>query len=300
MEKPDVVLKGYGYAFLFCLITAISSISIHYVEKAIDPTITALVAFTYCIVIFNCLNFRKIAIAYQTALLNKKLLSLVNISTAIHWLAAVWTLNYIPASIYLTLFMGLLPISTYLVHRLVLKKWGQKLGYTPLLIILLSLALIYCDFPKDHINRLDFIKGIFTMIIAVTTGSYYLICSKQFQEATQLSSLSIVSLRFYVLVIVCFFTALYQHYPVIFTVQHYFLDMLWITLTSSVIPAFLTQKSVSTLGALKFSYFIPITPMLTYCLEWMLYGKFNVEIFALISILSCVILIPAYLKIKQS
>lgn len=293
MEKNTSV-SGYFFAIIFCMTVAYSSIFIHETNQAININLSVFLTFLICTLWFNLANIKSFGSVYKKLITEKMLLFIVNLSTAVVWITTFEALKYIDPVLFIALFMGLMPVATYLIqcfHK------NTKLELKPmllfLLITLLLVAIVFIDKEQNsNMNPDNFYNGvIFTAISSIASG-LYLVCSKQLESKLALTASQIVGVRFYLLVIYSGAVSLfYNYFPQIHTI-HYS-NFIFLAFLSAIIPMYCVQKSVYHLGALKTSLIIPFTPIFTYLLLFFTHQRLSKTLLPLLLALAVVLLYNA-------
>ncbi|MBS0359245.1 MAG: hypothetical protein JSS53_08255 [Proteobacteria bacterium] len=293
---------GFGYAtlFLYCLITGVSIFSIHQAAQLADPISLALYVFLSCALIFNALNFKNIRSTYAVANSDRKSILTLNVLTAIVWLSTFWSLKYISPTVFIVIYMGIIPITAYLTQ--VIKT--QKSSWTELLLIII-LAILIASIVTVHellfpSRNPTLLQGILPAIIAGVSGNFYVLYSRYLQHKLNLVSLDISSLRFYLLIFIGIIWALAHVSTHQLTIGITAYNVLFITLVSSVLPLYLLQNSIHNLGPLKTAYILPLTLIFTYWVELVSGVQFEWSLLLLIVLLVTILALPLKMESKSS
>ena len=114
--------KEYFFSLAFCIAVAFSSILIHSTNQLVNPYLSVFLTFVICTVWFNLVNVNSLHILYRKLINDKINFFIVNLVTAINWVTTFEALKYIDAVLYIALFMGLMPIVTYVINSYVSQK----------------------------------------------------------------------------------------------------------------------------------------------------------------------------------
>lgn len=293
--------KGYFFSLIFCVAVALSSILIHSTNQLINPYLSVFLTFVICALWFNLVNINSLPTFYRKLTNDKRNFFIVNLVTAINWVTTFEALKYIDAVLYIALFMGLMPIATYLINSCLSRK---KIKTTPILvsvgIISILSLIIYMD-KKSLINMdmFNFYKGVVFTIISSIASSLYMVYSKKLESNLNLTTSQIVAVRFYLLIIYSGVICLGGNYfPDTNKIQY--TNFLVLALISSIIPMYCVQKSITHIGVIKTSFIIPFTPVLTYLVLFFLKYEQSFLLFPLLILLTALLIYNSLYFIKKN
>lgn len=281
-------IKGYLFSVFFCLTVAVSSILIHKTNQLINPYLSVFLTFFICTLWFNFVNCKSLKSLYLKLLTDKKNFCIINLVTAINWITTFKALQYIDPVLYIALFMGLMPIATYLLNAFFTKNKLELMPILTCITITLILGVIIFLDKKAAINIYLFYKGVAFTLISCLASALYLLFSKRIETNLALSSSQIVAVRFYFLIfysgLICLFA---NYFPEANNIKY--TDFLILALVSSIIPMYSIQKSISHIGAVKTSFIIPFTPVFTYLILFFLYGEQSIFLLPLLILLTLIL-----------
>lgn len=282
--------KGYFFSLVFCITVATSSILIHKTNQLVNPYLSVFLTFFICTIWFNLVNLKSLGVLYRKLMHDKKNLLIINFVTAINWIATFEALQYIDPVLYIALFMGLMPIATYLINAFLQQKKLEAVPIAASIAITLVLGLIIFFDKKSALDMgtTVFYKGVIFTVISSMASAIYMLYSKRFETNLALTTSQIVAVRFYLLIfysgIICFSN---NYLPEINNL-HY-TDFLVLALLSSIIPMYSIQKSITHIGAIKTSFIVPFTPVFTYAILLFLHHEQPTFLLPLLLVLTCIL-----------
>jgi drug/metabolite transporter (DMT)-like permease len=287
--KSNISL-GYAAGLGYCVMTALSTISIAQVVRFIDPIVSTFMTFFITLCFFHLARFRSLSPLYRTGWQFKKGWLEINLWTALTWIGTFYGLKYMDAVLFLTLFMGLIPSFTYFISLAKGQAVYQpiRLGFA-LLILALIVCLSFFSGKIYHTSLLDYFLGVLYAIISVTGAALYLIQSKRFQQQTALSAADLLALRFWGLLLICLVWICLRGHLHEFPELPYF-HFIYLAVITAILPLYLMQTSLHRLGALNLSFIMPFIPVLTYILLLLLGQAFHASILITLLILSAVLI----------
>ncbi len=289
---------GYGFGIMYCVITALSIIYIQYINQSINPILSTLVTFVFSMLWFNFYNLRALPFLYQVCWQHKKRWLAINLWTAMIWIGTFYALTYINPVLYITLFMGLMPTMTYAIAwARGLEKYAFKhIGFGAAVIIAVITLMIDSAWI-NHQETGSLLLGCLYTLIAVIGAALYLLDAKALQEQGQLSSSQMLALRFFALIIIAFLGAILNHS--IHLIAHLpYAKLCLLAVLTSILPMYCLQVSLQKMGAVKFSFIMPFTPIFTYLLLLCFGAPMHWSILLILLFLG--ILLIGYSKVKQS
>jgi threonine/homoserine efflux transporter RhtA len=289
-------VRGYIEIFLYCSITAMSALMIHETNQVADPTVTALYTFLICGLFFNVINYKKFVQTYQVAIQDKKNLFLVNITTAASWLVLFWAFKFLDATLCLTLVVGVSPISSYLFSLKQTRQWNMAEFLVALIVAALVFAIVVTHQHVFYAKKIN-VLGVVLALIAGVFNNLYIQFSRRFNVNAGLAPVQILSVRFYLLIILSVCLSCVDFNVAKFTHGIVFYKMPLLAIFSTILPLYLSQNSIQHLGAAKVSYLMPMIPVVAYILSLCLGEPFRINLFLLI--LSLSVAIPILAKIRS-
>lgn len=269
---------------VYVLSTALSLVVINSVETHIHPSIVAFYSFLICVLFFNLLNFNRNKYVYTAFLRCKVDFLILNGLTAVIWLGTFWGLEYVAPTIFVVLFMGVIPYSTMLISR------DKKVFFnfrTVSLLFGIAVTLAFIIYENIHLVTLSVNTyiGLFLAVVSGFFSAVYIVYSAHLQKKLALETKDFLCARFYMLILLCFFIAIYRGYDFQFDVLYSnWYDFISVSIFTVIIPLYSLQKAILTIGPVKVSCLIPFTPIVTYVLQIFLGVQFNATVFILLFI----------------
>lgn len=280
---------GYLFAFLYCIVTAFSVLKIHDSVQQASAMVVMFYTFIVCLLFFNLVNFFALKKTYQALKTNLPDVLLVNLTTALTWMATFWGLKYLPPVLYITITMGVLPIASFILAMWEVRHINKLACLLTVVATILIIFIVYLVKNLLVINIYDFTIGTLLSILTGIFISFYMKYSKRLHAKSNLSPSQILCIRFYLLVLIGLIVSLCKMDLAVFTRGIHLSSILLIVFSSSILPLYFVQISIHRIGPLKTAYILPFTPVFTYVLEWFLGMSFNALLFATIFILGVVL-----------
>ncbi|PIF04015.1 MAG: hypothetical protein CSA86_03655 [Arcobacter sp.] len=243
----------YKEIILFCLISAVSFVLMAEVVKTVSPVTSTFISYGFAAIIFICINISKILSILKKSLQYPVIFWNINFTTLLNTLLAFVVMTYESALIYAIIFFGTLPFFTQIVS----KKFNIKYNKN----ILLFFSSIILGFLVSKVSFLDSLIGIILTMISSFFAAIYLYQSEILHKKTHFTSSELLSIRFFLVIIFCgFYTFSYDNIHQL-TFEEWEI-LFYISLSSTVLPLFLLQRSVKNIGSHETSSFLPIIPLL--------------------------------------
>lgn len=257
----DISMQKVGHfsMVMYAILTAISAIFIHTTNQQFAPILAAFYTFLFCLIIYNCLTI-KYVIKLSALKKHFPAVFMLNVTTMFCWVLSFISLKYIPPDLYLFIYLCAMPITGAILYK---KKIIQAAA---LLVGILLLASTYdvAQLPSGFI--LAFIGG--------ACGTIYSVFSKQL--ASQFSTLTILSWRFYLTVLVTGIISMYSGELHRMDIAFY-LQFGMLSLFAVIIPLVLFQIGIKTLPITRALSFLPLAPLCCYLINHFILkqGAFN-------------------------
>lgn len=246
--------KGNISMLLYVLMTALATILINLTNQKISPLLSAFFTFSYCMIIYNLFSG---AVARKINIIKKHFLAIfmLNLTTAICWIFTFLSLKYIPPELYLFIYLGAMPIASAIIFQKQLLKAGL------LLLGLVALTMTY------KVNQL--ICGVILAFIGGASGTIYSIYSKKI--VNDFSTLEILSLRFYLTVLITGFFCFYSHLFKIMEISFYF-KFFGLSIIAIILPLILFQSGIKALPLIKALFYLPFAPLICYGMTFFMHS----------------------------
>lgn len=238
---------GISIMIAYAIITACSSLFIHHTNSYIPPMLSAFYAFLFCLIIYGIFAtnlIKKIKIIRQFWFI----ILILNITTAIAWIFTFLALKYIPAELYLFIYLCAMPISTSFLYK-------EKIIKS--VIMLIALTWLMLAYSSSTIGcLLAFTGGV--------AGTVYSIYSKRL--ISDFTTVEILSVRFYLLVLLTFILNLYFHSFQIMQLSFY-ANFVLISFISIILPLTLFQYGIKHMKVSLVMCYLPLAPIICYALN---------------------------------
>jgi drug/metabolite transporter (DMT)-like permease len=268
---------GYICILLTCFANAVSFVFISHLTRNTNAFLSIFMTFSYALIIFNAIQFKKLAKLYSTVFANKKVLLQMNVVTLVNWLSTFMSLRYLDPATALCINLGILSITIFLISTPMKQlKANKHLGASVLLVVL-SLGLIVRQYMQNFsiINPSSNLGlGLLWCTIGGISGASIGLASEAMGKAG-FTVTGILATRFYLLILASGMSLLFFHPTAIMQGmdwKYYLLSAIIIVF----IPLLMYQIAIRELGTMIVSLLEPFSPVLTYILQISLgYGRFN-------------------------
>ncbi len=280
----------YASMLTYILSTAISLVAINQLELQVNPTLAALISFLLCFLFFNLVNYNRLKIAYDILLKSPLDFIKINIITAIIWISTFWGLKYIAPGIFVSLFMGVIPLSAVFISK---NKPGFKHKETNLMLTLIFLALGLVSYESLKLvdSSTTMYYGLFLAVISGIFSAIYIHYSQKLQKKFNFTTLDFLSIRFYFVIAICLSLAsIAGNHIILSCTLNKWYDFIFIAILTTIIPLYSLQNAILKLGSMRVSYLITLTPLVAYLLQTFIGFQFNIVIFSMILVMSLLLI----------
>lgn len=245
----------YKEIVAFCVFFSLSFVFMSKVVKNVDPIVSTFITYGIATTFFSAINLKNINEIASVVAAHKGLVFKINISTLVNTLLAFYVVLFVsPLAYVIVFFSGLSFFNT-----IYIKRGADNLEtFVNLLTITLALSIGYLVSNAELLNT---VIGLSLTLISTLFGAFYMRESSLLHFRAGITVSQILSIRFYLVIILC---GLYS-FVKIDDLRIGYSDLgllLLIAVTGSIIPLFLMQKSIKTLGPKTTSQFTPLTPIL--------------------------------------
>lgn len=258
---------GLFFGLGFCLATAASTTLVHYSSLHLDPFFSLFCTTLIAIFYFHAIKIRQVGAIYVAAIRERKTWFLISVMVAGNWMASFYALSKINSFEYVyTYFSASAIIGGFAQYTK--SKSHQHFLTAGALTILLS---VFFKHLTDHASQLrELYIGMAFAIISAGFGYGYRHFSVQFSQKTQLDAVSVLAVRFYLLLPVSLLFAHHNQFH-LFTPHQaaYFAALAAITF---LIPLYCMQNCVLLIGANYFSILTALCPAMTATILWCFEG----------------------------
>ena len=250
----------------YVTLTAFSAIFIHHTNQQFEPILAAFYTFLFCLIIYNVLTLNKF-INLRELKKHFSLVCMLNITTMLCWILSFISLKYIPPDLYLFIYLCAMPITGSIIYK---KKAAQAAG------LLTGIVVLASTYPGPHL-----LLGFLLAFIGGACGTVYSIYSKKI--STQFSTLTILSLRFYLTVLVTGIISLCSGQLHWMNVGFYAQFGL-LSIIAVIVPLVLFQVGIKTLPITNALSFLPLAPLFCYLITHFIVRNSAVDTFQLLSV----------------
>lgn len=240
---------GHFSMVAYVLLTALSAIFIHQTNQQTEPILAAFYTFLFCLIVYTSVTANN---GFNIKLLQRHFSTVVmlNVTTMLCWVLSFVALKYIPPDLYLFVYLCAMPISGALFFRRKHLKTCSLLG---------GIALLASTYAVPHL-----LLGFILAFTGGACGTIYSIYCKKIADV--FSVMSILSLRFYLTVLVTGLICIYSN-------QLHWMDLTYyaqfgsLSLTAVVIPLLLFQVGLKSLPLTRTLAFLPLAPLCCYLIS---------------------------------
>ncbi|MED7789000.1 hypothetical protein [Francisella sp. 19X1-34] len=263
------MILGYIQAFSYVLFMSVSLIWLDDLGSSNNVVFMLLVTTFITALAFNVANFRRLKRSYLAVYYDFSTWLKMSVCIALMW----------GGTYYGTIFGSpiLAIVLSILGEALFASIYDKKLINS----ILSILMLFFAVFVFYHGNMAPIMISIFTGVIIFIYSNI----SEKFARNNKLTSLDILSTRFWLLLVGCiiYFFIFHSRIPAAVYSIHACLVLLTslvsIAFLNMVIPIFLSQSSVIRIGAINNAYIMTLTPVVVFILQWIFLGTLSIYIF---------------------
>ena len=268
---------GYFFALLYSLITASSMLLSHHEDQNLNPGFVLLVTFSISIVGFNLLHSKKLPDLWRSTLSHWRNFLSINMSSALCWVATFWSLRFIPASLFLLIALGLMPMALQLVQSKSQPTPSKASSFVSCvgqsLIVLATVGYYFSTSTPPFKYTLLF--GSLLACLACVAGAYYLQQSKKWCAAAKLSTMDLMCQRFYGTWLTACVMVIWQGPLTLTSATTPWLSLLVLALITVMIPLFFLQRAITLIGPKNTASVLPLTPMIAFIIHSLMTQHIN-------------------------
>ena len=263
-------LSGYSMMLLYCIVMAGAFHLAHSTSRIMSPYLVTFWTFLITTIVYSVLCRGRLKSTIRTAWHFKKSTLLINILSAGNWTLGFVALSKIPAWLYGVLAIGLQPILTFTIDKLIrhTKPHGSLSVQIPCLILITTLIVWVCvaETLKTSIPVDALVIGYAAALLSSTMGALYLITSENYHRQTGFNASQVIAVAFYLTIILCAVVSSSLHvWQANYSLGNV-IQLLGLVICSAILPVFLTQASILRIGAVSVSFFRPIVLLMTYAI----------------------------------
>jgi drug/metabolite transporter (DMT)-like permease len=234
---------------IYSLVTALSSILIHDTNQQVPALVSAFYTFLFCMIVYSLCTlhtFKKVMMAKQYWID----ILILNVTTAICWIFTFVSLKYIPPELYLFVYLCSMPISACLIHK---TRYLKALG------LVIGLVLLISTYSANNLYL-----GVLLAALGGVSGTVYSIYSKKI--AITLTTREILSVRFYLVILLAYFSNIYLGDFHQMSSQFYLVFAV-IAFVSVIFPLTLFQIGIKHLSVTRALSFLPLASLGCYFMQ---------------------------------
>ena len=278
------------YSFLYVLIYSCASVFIEKLYFSIPPFFSLMITASIATFFFNLINIGKLKNIYAACWHEKKLWLSIMITILIMWNCTMIGPGMIGASLYNFLYFSWLGMIGFLSLGIFEWKKSRIKFYIGLSILGLIIIALF-----DQLVRSNSSINIWGILLAITGGSSAFIYFKQSQaiiKRIQLSATQILSIRFYLTILVLFVILPSGSFQTLFTMSN-ILQLILLAAISLILPLYFQQKALERISSEHNAIILSFSPIATAVLQEIIFK--NVELkFVIIYLLYSAIIATSY------
>lgn len=259
-NKPLSSIYNYKEIIAFCFFFSISFVFMAKVVKNVNPVVSTFFTYSIAAIFFSIINLKHFYKILKVIKQYKYLVFKINVSTLVNTLLAFYIVLFISPISYIIVFFSGLSFFNAILTKNIINKTELFFNF---LTIILALNISFLISNAELYNTL---MGLILTLISTLFAAFYMQDSALLHIKSKITVSQILSIRFILVIIVCGFYSFLEINNQIITAKDFGLLSL-IAITGTIIPLFLIQKSIKTIGPQKTSKLTPLTSVL--CLIFM-------------------------------
>lgn len=297
-------LLGIILVFIYCVTSSLSLVIVSSYEQHFDPVKLAFYTFLVAVLFFNFISIGRLKENCRLAWRHKKIIVALNIATVVAWIPVFYSLKYIAPVIVLGIIFGVIPVAVVLLS---LKQGGLKLiakadiffaGMLALVVACIIAVYLNSIVSESSLMRLHaYIALSFAMAVGIGTA-----CCLGYMKSLSsagFSTIQIMSIRFYLLLLVAAITVGGSHLSFVITRVEFY-EILLLAALTVVIPIFFLQKGLEFTSPVNVSFIVPLQLVITYGIQTVeARVRLPLLLVVLLGALTSIILVSAYYKSRR-
>ncbi|MED7788450.1 hypothetical protein [Francisella sp. 19X1-34] len=269
------------YSFLYILVSVMAIVLTEYAIEKIPVIYVLACTNLFAIIFFNTLNIKRLKIVYSMLLNKDLIISVVRVNSliTIMWFCYFFAVSLCGATDFMLLCYLFVAVPAGILNRQ-LKK-------------ITSILIVVIIFFIEFYNQIHIVEGGVISLIGGTATYFYFKESETLNKKYNFSSLDVLCIRFYLLVIISM-VFVFLDSNVIFNIEQ-IPYMIILSILTLILPLYLAQIGISKIGAMNHSFFITFMPFLTFISEDLVFHNLSWQVLIL-SLLPPVILNVDYFK----
>jgi drug/metabolite transporter (DMT)-like permease len=284
-------INGYIDAILYVVITSITFVLLTKLSSNINLGISLFFMSGVAIICFNLLGVKKLKNTYKIFSSNWVLCIQMSIALGLDWGFMLFSsINSDPFIAMGSLFVAL----AILGFINLFKANHKKSNIFSIFLLILSLLLMACFYNSG--NYKNALLGVAFGFLAGVSFYFYIILSTELTSKTNISSIQILSLRFWALFIGSVFFLPKSTFLVI---GDKYLELIMLSLSSMVLPIFFSQQALQKLGPGVASVLFCFAPPITYLFYAIIYKDIIFINVLICTVITAALIIPKILDISK-
>jgi drug/metabolite transporter (DMT)-like permease len=262
------------YSFLYVLIFSVALVLIQKLDISIPPLFSLLVTASIASIYFNLINLHRLKEMYHDCFRNSSLWILIMSIVLLMWGCTMIGPGKIGASSFNFLYFAWLGTLGFVSLSFQDWKKNRMKFYFGLSILLLIVANIFLELQESFTS--DTGLGIFLALAGGTSSFVYFKASQAFTKKTHLSATQILSVRFYLSIIVLFII-LPKHNVSEYLSLNNSLSLVLLAFCSLIIPLYFSQKALEKITSEQHAIINSLCPAVTGVLQEIIFNDLKVE-----------------------
>ena len=299
VPKPVILKLGWFAILTYCITTALSAVWVNHSFSNINSE--ALVFFTIFVaqIFFTIISILKKEKTFQFIKDNFFIVMILNTLTLVSWLFMFISLQKIEASVESAIYQGCIPVIVVFIEFFIYKKRPGILFVTSIIALAVGLGLLsFSKMYQDSVIDENMMMGVLYACVAGITAAFYIVYSEHVYSEHHISIINILSSRFIMLIAYTYFIGqdsihiLYQTNLLIIG------KLIILALMLIVLPIYLLQYSIVTLGSSRVSILTPLVPSIALGVEHTYISRDSNLIPSLVIVVCVCVLLANYFKSK--
>jgi drug/metabolite transporter (DMT)-like permease len=262
------------YSFLYVLIFSVALVLIQKLDISIPPLFSLLVTASIASIYFNLINLHRLKEMYRDCFRNSSLWILIMSIVLLMWGCTMIGPGKIGASSFNFLYFAWLGTLGFVSLSFQDWKKNRMKFYFGLSILLLIIANIFLELQESFTS--DTGLGIFLALAGGTSSFVYFKVSQAFTKKTHLSATQILSVRFYLSIIVLFII-LPKHNVSEYLSWNNSLSLVLLAFCSLIIPLYFSQKALEKITSEQHAIINSLCPAVTGVLQEIIFNDLKLE-----------------------
>lgn len=260
--------QGYFYLAVWCIVSAFSMILTGKTNQSIHPVVVCFFSFAIASAFFTLINVKRLGVIREKMKAAGALKSVLwlNATTFLSWVFLVYPLTYVEATAVITIVLGVNPVATVLINRIVFKRKPENAG-SVWVSVGIFLSVSYVAYLALHgassvtsASADDVALSVFFCVIAgVATAANNVFIKNLFQIG--FVPKEVLTLRFYLTIVATGIAIFYFAIPV--SIDSAFVaDIVMTSVFLVIAPLMLIQLALRALDPVRVAIISPVVPLM--------------------------------------